>query len=76
MTETEMLKEPRIIVAKVAHADQASGRCAGATTTPGWRGCPVPTVSPRSTGQPAIVQICRRENSIRTQSPTSLPQRR
>ena len=26
MTETEMLKEPRIIVAKVAHADQASGR--------------------------------------------------
>ena len=26
MTETEMLKELRIIVAKVAHADQASGR--------------------------------------------------
>ena len=26
MTETEMLKEPRIIVAKVAHAGQASGR--------------------------------------------------
>ena len=26
MTETEMLKELRIIVAKVAHVDQASGR--------------------------------------------------
>ena len=26
MTETEMLKELRIIVARVAHADQASGR--------------------------------------------------
>ena len=26
MTETEMLKELRIIVAKVAHANQASGR--------------------------------------------------
>ena len=25
-TETEMLKEPRIILGKVAHADQASGR--------------------------------------------------
>ena len=26
MTETEMLKELRIIVARVAHADQATGR--------------------------------------------------
>ena len=26
MTETEMLKELRIIMARVAHADQASGR--------------------------------------------------
>ena len=26
MTETEMLKDLRIIVARVAHADQASGR--------------------------------------------------
>ena len=29
MTETEMLREIRIIVAKVAHADQASGRAPG-----------------------------------------------